>query len=220
MACNFNLRSTMLPGSGTGGTWTKLGFNATTYTGTFGAGGSDIPLGGDDPIIVPEDLEAGYYLLSYSDGCNAPQNVIYWSRDSVTAGTPTTLQYCINDNVTIALADGLTGEDAGGLWSISPASDPVPSGAFNATLGTLNTTLLAGDDGTYKFIYTVMALQNSVFEDISCSFCSDFQEVEVIIDPAFKAGNDVAISISLTEGSFNLFDKLTDQKTVLEFGRS
>lgn len=212
MACNFNLRSTMLPGSGTGGTWTKLGFNATTYTGTFGAGGSDIPLGGDDPIIVPEDLEAGYYLLSYSDGCNAPQNVIYWSRDSVTAGTPSTLQYCINDNVTISLADGLTGEDAGGLWSVSPASDPVPSGAFNATLGTLNTALLLGDDGTYKFIYTVMALQNSVFEDISCSFCSDFQEVEVIIDPAFKAGNDVAISISLTEGSFNLFDKLTGSK--------
>lgn len=212
MPCTFNLRTTMLSGSAAGGTWTKIGYNATTPNGTFGAGGSSLPLGGDDPLINPADIIAGYYLLSYSDGCNAPQNVIYWSQDSVTAGTPNALTYCVNDGIVVNLFDALTGEDTGGVWSISPNSDPFPNNAFNQNNGTLDLGQLGGNYGEFKFNYVVTAQVNSDFESLFCEFCQSIQEVTINILPSFQAGNDTTTVISLSNGSFNLFDKITGSK--------
>lgn len=210
--CSFYLRDTMLPNSASGGTWTKVGFS-TTENGTYGAGGSTIPLGGDNPIIDPNDLVKGYYKLAYSDACNAPQEVILWIQDKSDAGTPQIIYSCAGDTTVINLYDGLIGEDSGGIWTVSPNSSPTPpSGAFNATNGTLSIPLLNQIGGEYKFVYTVTAQQDSDFEPIQCIDCSDFKEVTVSVAPIFKAGNNGTIVVSLTQGAFNLFDVLTGDK--------
>lgn len=207
MACTFLLRDTMLPGSSSGGTWEKVGYSETS-AGPYGAGGSDIPLGGDNPLIDPTDMIAGFYQLRYTNSCNEQTDVYLQIIAGVNAGEGGTGTYCINDSTVVNLADLLTGEDTGGDWTVSPNSDSVPSGAFDATAGTLDITLLGGQAGTYKFNYEVNAQDTAEYELLSCPACDDIQEVTVIVNDAFDAGDDNTILISMSNGSFNLFDFL------------
>ena len=205
MVCSFQLRTETLSGSAPDGVWSQIGYSVDGIS--YGAGGTQVPLFGDDPTIDPSGLVAGYYKFSYSDGCNAPQQVIVKVSQHLSAGIPTPLTYCKNDNVVVSLFDGLLGESAGGTWTLSPNSTSLPSGAYNLVNGTLNLALLT-THGVYRFIYSVMPPPTAGYTQLPCAGCSELAEVVVTVTPAFNSGSSNTIVVSDTAGAFSLFDNL------------
>jgi hypothetical protein len=70
-----------------------------------------------------------------------------------TAGEDGSLEVCNNQTALVNLRDVLTGESAGGTWSLQTGSSD-PGTAFDAASGTLNANGLAA--GTYRFVYSVV----------------------------------------------------------------
>lgn len=205
MTCSFNLLETALSGAATGGIWTQLGYGTDGIN--FNGTGSTIPLFGDNPSIDPSSLIAGYYLLVYDDGCNPSQQVIIKVNNHLSSGTATTRTFCINDGITINLADGLSGQSAGGTWFISSSSVQPPTLAYDLVAGTLNLSLLV-THGTYRFIYSVSPTVTSGFSQLPCVSCSSLTEVVVEVTPAFFAGSNNTITVTDTAGAFSLYDNL------------
>ena len=94
MACTINLLTQMLPGAGSGGTWTQDGYNVLGAGNPYIGGGTDFDLFGDDPLLDPSGAVPGYYFFSYDDGCNPPQQVILYVSDSVDAGDDVEIEFC------------------------------------------------------------------------------------------------------------------------------
>jgi gliding motility-associated-like protein len=86
-----------------------------------------------------------------------------------TAAAPYAL--CAGEADLVNLADLLTGEDQGGVWTETSAT-PSTSGAFNAAAGTFNTATQVA--GTYKFRY---------FMDAQPPCTDDFETATIIIHP-------------------------------------
>ncbi|MCB9285482.1 MAG: gliding motility-associated C-terminal domain-containing protein [Lewinellaceae bacterium] len=118
-----------------------------------------------------------YTLMSVEDvvtGCSntASGSITVTVNNPVFAGTADVpVELCANVPQVIALADLLTGEDTGGVWTETSAI-PSVGGAFNAAAGTFNTAGQA--PGTYKFRY---------FMDGTPPCMDDNETVTVVVHP-------------------------------------
>ncbi|MBK8490524.1 MAG: gliding motility-associated C-terminal domain-containing protein [Saprospirales bacterium] len=117
-----------------------------------------------------------YTLIEVADstGCSSAisGSITVTVNTPVFAGTAVNpLEQCAGQGQVIQLADLLTDEDTGGVWTETSAT-PSSGGAFNAVNGTFNSTGQA--PGTYKFRY---------FMDGTPPCTDDNETVTVIIHP-------------------------------------
>jgi len=214
MACTINLLTQMLPGAGSGGTWTQDGYNVLGAGNPYIGGGTDFDLFGDDPLLDPSGAVPGYYFFSYDDSCNPPQQVILYISDTVDAGDDYEFTVCVNATY-YDLNDFLTG-DLGGTWSIAPGSLPNLGGllGFDPATGNVDIDQLTNSGaqlGTYIFLYTVEASTPSGFEQSDCGTCSSSMTVTINIINQPLYPNDENYIIEDPHGDFNLFELFTSE---------
>ncbi len=129
---------------------------ALTGTGPFSGTLSDGTAFSGSSVNVTPLATTTYTIATLNDALCAATGADFSGLATVTvvtppnAGTTTAAVFCENTTATIALADQLTGEDAGGTWSF--VSGP-SSGNFNAGAGTF--AVNGSAPGTYIFRYTV-----------------------------------------------------------------
>ncbi len=148
------------------------------------AGASNPAVIGAGNVIDASDITAGVYTLSYvlanaPSGCDlsVPQSLII--TDPPNPGIASNPQsVCLMEDETVNLADLLSGEDVGGLWTETSAVSST-GGAFDAANGSFNG--MSQNAGTYTFMYEVMGTG-------PCS--NDFAEVTVVVEalPMADAG--------------------------------
>lgn len=141
--------------------------------------------------LDPANLMPGDYTLRYTvttDNCETQNEQTIIIIAGANAGTPAEpVSVCAGTAESIILAERLTGEDFGGIWTETSAV-PSVNAAFDALAGTFNTTGQAA--GTYEFTYTVA----------STPPCADVQStVEVIVLPApiADAGEDMELNCAV-----------------------
>jgi len=137
----------LLTGSAGGGTWTLT-------SGTADAGAFNAAAGTFNPNAhTPTALTFTYTLTGTPPCANATTSVTVTIITAPNAGADGAADVCNTQTTPIALADIITGEDAGGTWSLT--SGVAAPGAFNAALGSFN------PDGhpaaTLVFTYTIPA---------------------------------------------------------------
>ncbi|MBK8490520.1 MAG: gliding motility-associated C-terminal domain-containing protein [Saprospirales bacterium] len=126
-------------------------------------------------------------VQSIATGCinTASGSITVTVNNPVFAGTAIApMELCANEGPMIYLADLLTDEDMGGIWTETSAT-PSSGGAFNAASGTFYPVGQA--PGTYKFRY---------FMDAQPPCFDDYETVTVIIHP--KPVADAGIPQELT----------------------
>lgn len=150
-----------------GGTWELTAPAGATNPAIIGAGN----------IISADNITAGVYTLSYvlsnvPNGCDSsiPQTLLI--TDPPNAGVEAAPQsVCLMVDELVNLADLLSGEDVGGMWTETSAVSST-GGAFNAINGSFNGMNEAA--GSYTFMYEVMGTS-------PCS--NQNSEVTVIVEP-------------------------------------
>jgi hypothetical protein len=186
MACSINLRTHLLNGASTEGTWTYNGYSAS-FDGNednlaqFGASGSNPPeelptagqdLSGDNPAFDSESHDTGYYSFTYSitsDTCSTDINRVLPVVDGPDNGIPQTeVFYCDELTATISLWEILTQAgalevDTDGYW-IQIQGGPNPHSGFytggnDPTLATfdLSSVNYPWDDFPFMFQYILPA---------------------------------------------------------------
>ena len=100
---------------------------------------------------------------------NTAQSCVVMTEPPVlNAGMAIATISCQGTSGTIVLDTKLSGEDSGGVWSLSPTSVTSPGAAFDASAGQLTTNSLGA--GTYSFVYTV-----------GTGACTDAENVDVLV---------------------------------------
>jgi hypothetical protein len=175
---------------------TSIDLSALTYQGTNITGNtltfhSNTPPNAGNQLPSPNVTISGpityYGLATNADGCRDTFPIQFTTIPAPNAGTaaaPFTQCFMSTGAGTLTLANSLTGEMSGGVWSLGAGSSN-PGSNFNAVAGTLNLNNLAA--GNYLFDYTVTAG--------ACG--SDVETVAVQIFPA------VQISASTTNANCN-----------------
>lgn len=205
MNCTVNIRSQLLPNSAPGGTWTLDGFNTTGIGDPYTGGGSTFNLSGDDPLIDANGATPGYYFFLYDDGCNPPQLAVLNITTGADAGDSIEVDWCIGSQA-YDLDSYVTG-DTGGVWSLSPDSDPIGVPVeFVLPTGDIE-TLSDNTPGTWIFLYTVTSPPPDGFTQQNCESCVSQMTVTFRVHAAFQTGDsDTFITIDDSHGSFNLYD--------------
>ncbi len=173
----IDLDNLIIPGvTEVGGSWELIPPAGATNPAVIEAGN----------IINANGVSAGVYTLSYvlaniPSGCDAsiPQSLIITDPpNSGMEGDP--FSVCVMEDQLINLADLLTGEDVGGMWTETSAVSSTGS-AFNAIDGSFNG--MNQVSGSYNFMYEVMGTG-------PCE--SQSSEVTVVIEPLPMADAGVA----------------------------
>jgi gliding motility-associated-like protein len=125
---------------------------------------TNTPAGGNSATITgttfdATSADAGVYELTFTLNTTPTPDCPPSSTQNITvsnlpnAGTGSATESCDTNESLIDLTDFLSGNDAGGLWSVNPISNAPNAGAFDATNATFNP--LMHPTGIYVFDYTV-----------------------------------------------------------------
>jgi hypothetical protein len=178
------------------GTFIYDGYNIAS-NGVPGVGG----WGGLEPTLNPGDISGpsytfegaaeGFYFFSNivtdANGCTATSQTIVQVVAGGDAGTPTNYELCELNSECIILRDYLTGETAGGAWSLGGVypnafSNCDPGVYISGDIATFNTEGVA--PGVYTFTYT-FSTPNAIYP---------------IFDGCFACtGSSATITITITE---------------------
>jgi hypothetical protein len=134
---------------------TTPGTGTAPYTYAWAATSGTVPTGAS-PSVSPTVTTTYTVTATDSKGCTVVDAIVVNVNTPVTAGVganPAALCQAGSGLSTIILSNQLTGETAGGTWSIVSGT---PGTAFNAGAGTLNPNGLPV--GTYTFRYTITAI--------------------------------------------------------------
>ncbi|MFK7969386.1 MAG: beta strand repeat-containing protein [Bacteroidia bacterium] len=127
---------------------------STTGTVTYytSLGDAQAPTGAITSTVMPTSTTIFYIRKQTANGCFDISGVVITVNQPVTAGTGSSTSSCAvtSGGAIIDLATLLTGESAGGAWTIATGA---PGANFDAFTGTLDPNGLAA--GTYSFTYTV-----------------------------------------------------------------
>ena len=143
---------------------------------TFPIGGKTLTINGNN--LMTQDAFPGNYTLQFTltnnppNGCPTSSEMILTINKAPNVGVASTpMHLCEHTDQNVSLESLLTGQDAGGIWSVN-VSSPAVGTAFNASTGMVQTINL--NTGTYKFDYIISG--NAP--------CADQQNtVTLIIDP-------------------------------------
>ncbi|MFK7845926.1 MAG: SdrD B-like domain-containing protein [Rhodothermales bacterium] len=157
---------------------------------------ANTPTGAIASTVSPGTTTTYYVRSDATGGCFDIATIDVNVNQTVTAGTGSTANFCYaTSGLTVQdLADLLTGETAGGSWTIKTGS---PGSSFDAFTGTLDPNGLAV--GTYVFTYTIGATPPCTPDD---------EDVTVIIN---ATPDLVGTPISICNGgSADLSAQVTD----------
>ena len=184
--------ATICNGGSTSLTFSGTGAYPLSLTYSDGSGSQVVNLFGPQSVNIPVSpaQSTTYTLQTVSDGtlpvCSTSpaQSVTVTVSQPVNAGTAAApAELCSGTGSIIKLTDLITGENAGGTWSVVSGS---PSqGGFNAAAGTFNP--VQQNPGTYIFRYTIDAAA-------PCPDQSADATVNIQQTPTADAGPDLVIN--------------------------
>lgn len=160
---------------------------------TFSGSWSSDDLTITDNMVDLTDVAAGVYTLTYTmdnpvDGCPSMWDTTIEVANPATAGTPEAAAvFCEDETETVALADLLTDEDAGGVWT--ETSGTLSTGGAFDPAGTFDMSGQA--PGSYTFMYSITG-------DAPCMDVMESVEVIVEAVPNADAGDDVELDCITT----------------------
>ena len=147
------------------------------------------------PVISPD--QTTWYRLQIDNGlgCSSEDVIQVSVTDAPNSGVGTDTQACIGDTA-IDLNGLLSGEDTGGVWSVSGTSVDAPGMDFDAAAGTYDPTTA----GAYTFEYNVTAVSPCTIDAIT--------SVTVTVSSLSDTGTDQQLSITNASGTIDLFSSL------------
>ena len=196
MSCPVNLRTDLLQGAPTGGSWQYAGYHPTSASGSPGSGGSSVTVGsGDNPSVNFTGFAPGFYFFDYFVGgfpCNSTQRTYVQVAPYPNAGSSNSATYCTDHGFVVNLADIISGEESGGTWSVVTGNPP--PGSFNAAAGTFSLSQV-NSPGLYQFQYSITVQPPSGVDLADCADCTRTSLATVQIQEGGEAGSPTTINL-------------------------